>query len=138
MTLDPTFVLLMQSMLTEAINSTNAIQNQQLNKWYLADLSLWNGNVLDINAIGAAFDREEVGIAYGETIVSADGATGEAASCTLQSDYMAVMERAFRARHASPIRSKAHAAARRLGHGDAVGCIQRVTGYAQDLLTAGG
>lgn len=142
MSLDTTFDSNIDALIDYADASSVGEQNQDLGAWYLGDLDLWSGDTLDVDAINKAFSREAVGDAYG-TIFTADdgtageGTVGEAASCVLQSDYLAVIERAFRMRHASPIRSRAQAAARRIGHSHDAGCIARVRSYAQDLITAG-
>lgn len=137
MTLDPVFVQLMTAMLNDAIKASVSGRNQGLSVWFLGDTSLWSGDPLDIASIAAAFSRAKVGTSYSDTLTSEDGTVGDAASCTLQSDYLAMVERAFRMRHSSPIRSEAHATARKLGHSAIGGCIDRVKEYAQSLINAG-
>jgi len=114
--LDTVFVSVIDSLLADAAANAASGQNTQLKRWYLGDVALWSGDPLDIDAIGSAFSRETVGVAYSD---------------------LAVIERAFRVRHSSPIRSRAHATARRLGHGDSAGCVERVRGFVQGLLTDG-
>lgn len=134
--MDPIFSGLIDQLIDNAQTNGDAERNQELMAWFLSDLSLWSGDVLDVDAISDAFDREDVGVLYSEAIAD-DGTVGEAGSTKLQSDYLAMAERAFRIRHMSPIRARAQASARRTAHGDAAGCIARVRAYAQTLLDAG-
>lgn len=68
-----------------------------------------------------AWDRNAINELYSEKIVGrwGDGAgsQGDAQAMKWQADYMAVEERAFRARHASMIRCASHAHGRLDGHG---------------------
>lgn len=100
----------------------------------------WKGHTLDVPAITGAFDRSEITTNFEEVIASGTnpGTTGDVVSLKCQADYIAVMERAFRARHASPVRLLAFAAARRYGHGQAAGVLLGGTlKYAQDAIVAG-
>ena len=134
-TLDDIFVDEMDALTAEAANAAAAEQNQTLRVWFLGDTDLWSGEPLDIAGIADAFDRDPVGQDYANAVT--DGTAGEAGSFKSQSDVLAVHERAFRLRHATPIRGRAHAAARRQAHAADNGMIARTVGQAQDLLTAG-
>ena len=72
-----------------------------------------------------------------EAISDADapGVVGDLMTSSLQGDYLAMQERAFRARHLSGVRRRLHAAARRAGHGDDKGLFKRgVLGYVESVL----
>ncbi len=87
-----------------------------------------------------AFDREAINQNFAELFAASDnaGTIGDATSLKLQGDYVAVVERAYRARVATPLRCMAHAAARRAGHGHAAGVFTGgVLQYAQDAIKAG-
>lgn len=99
----------------------------------------WMGDPFDIpNQHLPAFDRTEINQNYEELHTDKDGRVGGAASLKMQLDCTAVMERAFRSRHASSVRCQLHAAARHAGHGHTAGVFPRVVDYAQDLLKASG
>lgn len=95
---------------------------------------------LDIPGITEAFDRTEIATNYEEAVSdgASPGTVGDVISLKNQGDYVAVMERAFRARHATPVRNLAHAAARRKGQGHEKGIFKGgVLVHAQDTLKAG-
>lgn len=95
---------------------------------------------LAIDKLDTGFDREEINTNYEETIAdgASPGTVGDVVALKTQGDYLAVMERAFRARHATPVRCLAHAAGRRKGHGHAKGIFQGgLVTYIQDAIKAG-
>jgi hypothetical protein len=105
----------------------------------------WNrpGNVsdpLDIEGITQGYDRSAIDTNYAELIASGDdpGTCGDAISLKTQGDYIAEMERGFRARHATPVRCIGHAMARRKGHSQDTGVFRGgVLQHVQDALQAG-
>ena len=133
--LDAKFLSIISNLQLHASSVASASLNVTLRSWCLpAGIT----DPLLISTMKAAFSREAVGVQYGNVLNSPNGSTGDAASLTLQSDYIAAFERSFRLRHASPIRCRMHAAARRTGHGVAAnGVFSRVASYAQDLILAG-
>jgi hypothetical protein len=136
--LDATFLNNTQALKDHATGVAAAHTGAQLRRWYLAWLAGWSGDPLDLNGMADAFARTGLGAMYGAALTDNRGASGDAASAKLQSDYLGAMERAFRLRHATPIRCALHAAARRLGHSHAgAGIFARVETYAQDLIVAG-
>jgi hypothetical protein len=97
----------------------------------------WDGDVFDFGAIHEAFERKGQNEQYMELMVAAGAGLADTMPQKLQIDYIAMMERAFLARHSSPVRAMMHAAARRKGHGHAGGVhIGGVLQYAQDLLAS--
>lgn len=97
-------------------------------------------DTLDVPGIVEAFDRDEIGLNYGRVIGDAadPGTVGDAISLTIQSDRVACLERAYRARHASVVRCLALASARRRGHGMPSGpLLGGALQCAQDALNAG-
>lgn len=136
--LDPTFLTAVSRLIAHADNVAQANTNAELRAWFLGDETAWSGDPLDVAAISDAFSRESVGSNYASALSSTTGSLGDAMSAKLQSDKLAAMERAFRMRHASPIRSTLHAASRRMGHGNAAdGVVARMATMAQDLIVAG-
>ncbi len=94
---------------------------------------------LDVPAI-TGFDRVEINANYEELLADSDapGTSGDAISLKVQCDYVAARERAFRARHATPVRLIAMHVASRAGHGHPKGAfLGGALRYAQDALKAG-
>lgn len=95
---------------------------------------------LDVAGITAGFDRARINANFEALIADAagGGTAGDAISVKTQCDWVAVMERGFRARHCTPVRLIGMMVARRLGHGHPRGVLRGgVLAYAQDALKAG-
>lgn len=110
-------------------------------QWWTPDANGWNGNPLSLTGatgIGEAFDR----LLPNQQYVKAcqDGAGGRLADRMVSKmavDYLASMERAYRAQYASSVRCRAHAAARRSGHGDDNGPYGAFISHLTDVLATG-
>lgn len=101
------------------------------------NVSGWKGSLFDLVGIGKAFDRSANAEDFLDAIKdpAKPGVVADLQASVLQGDYLAAYERAFRARHRTPLRSAFHAAARRLGHGDEVGVLRRgVLGYIGGIV----
>jgi len=101
------------------------------------DKHQWSGNVYDLDGISSAFSRDEnaADVAAALADVADPGNFGDLMVSSMQGDYLACMERAFRSRNASRVRRTIHAAARRAGHGHESGILQRgVKGYLEAIL----
>lgn len=108
---------------------------------YTRPTALDERDLLHVPSLHAdAFDRNELNTNYDEITQSAaePGTTGDAASLKLQSAFNATEERAFRTRHASPLRGMAHMHARLAGHGKDKGVFDRVASEAGGMIKAGG
>lgn len=93
----------------------------------------------DLEGMIADFDRAGIDANYAECLAdpAAPGTVGDVVSLRHQAAVVAALERAHRARHASPVRLAAFAAARRRGHGHDAGVLAGVwVRAAQDALTA--
>jgi len=108
--------------------------------WMLPPLNGWDGNPFSITDIKKAFDRDTLNQdAENYYTDPKQGSTGLTGGRIIQIVYMAMMERAFRARHATAIRAMMHAAGRRKGHGDKDGIhTGDILNYIQDILGSGG
>lgn len=114
--------------------------NQSERTWHVPDGNglAWQGDPQDLAGLSHAFDRSEEAATYAASLGTTEGSVGDAMALKVQHDYLALQERAYRARHMSPIRGVMHAAARRVGHAtDSYGAFDRVTQFAADLLVAG-
>jgi hypothetical protein len=78
-------------------------------------------------AVGEPYSREELFGQFVDAVKdpNAAGTVGDLSLIQLQGDFLACMERAFRARHHSSCRSRAHAAGRLRGHGHAYGVFSQ-------------
>jgi hypothetical protein len=96
-------------------------------------------NTLDVPTLGEPFDRSGINENYlnSTTTPEAEGTLGDNSSLTVQGDYLACLERAYRLRCSSRIRRQGHTAARLYGHANSIGVFGRVAGWAQDLLVQG-
>jgi len=84
-----------------------------------------------------SFDREKINTNFCECISdSGKGTVGDIISLTTQNDYNAAEERAFRLRHASPVRLIACAAARQRGKALGPG-YRRIEEDAANAIAAG-
>lgn len=99
--------------------------------------NLWSGQLSDTKGMGIPFNREELYEQFRSVVKDADdsGVVGDLIAILFQGDFVASAERAYRARHLSPVRARAHSVARRRGHGHVNGCLQQgMTGYLKHLL----
>jgi hypothetical protein len=108
-------------------------------EWYapLAPEQLEAPLPTDVDQWQEAFSRDEINEAYREAVTTEEGTLGDCSALTVQGDYLAMAERAFRLRCASRVRRSAHASARRNGLASPGGAFDRVAGLVQDRLTAG-
>jgi hypothetical protein len=105
----------------------------------------WNhpegaGSTLDIPGMTRVFDRDAIDGDYQELLGSGEdpGSCAAVISVKTQADLVASMERAYRARHATPVRCLAHALGRRMGHSSTQGVfLGGILQHAQDALKAG-
>jgi len=136
----PAFQELLEAMRQQSADAaTNLEGGDTARPWMMPPLRDWDGNLLDIAGIAKAFARDEPNEDYKDSLNTDAGTVGHAMGAKLQIDYMAMMERAFRTRHATVARCTTHAAGRRRAHGEPAGIhIGSVLQYAQDLLRSGG
>ena len=94
--------------------------------------------VFDIKSMSTPFERSGPNQVYeAEMDKNADSAVGVCMGSKVQIDYLGMMERSFRSRHASPIRCYTHAASRRKAHGDPQGVhIEGVLDFVTSLMKA--
>jgi hypothetical protein len=89
----------------------------------------------DSQAIAAAFSRQEQGEAFRQIVTQATpGTTTDLALTQIQGDLMGCLERAFRARHATAVRTRLLPAGRLQGHGADAGVLAELfAGYLTSL-----
>lgn len=124
----------------DANNLSRATTGLEQRKWQIGPLTAWDGNVLNVPGITPKYDRAEIGNNYSQCLADPvnPGTTADTQALTLQSDWLAMQERAFRLRHATSVRTAIHAAGRRLGHADDRGVIRTgVLKYVEDIIKRG-
>lgn len=137
--MQPIFVKTVTELAADSKTCGQASQGTGTPVWELPPLNGWSGDPLDIPGTVKAFDRSDANNNYAQLLAdgSNPGTTGDAIALKTQIDYVGCMERAFRARHATPVRCLAHNSARRVGHGHPAGVLMQVINYAQSVLAAG-
>jgi hypothetical protein len=102
------------------------------------DAEEWDGDLFGIEGLSKPFIRTEANDDFEEAVKDADapGVAGDLIITTLQADYMATMERAFRSRHTMRRpRTMAHMTARLKGHGSERGTLtQAHLEYVRNLI----
>lgn len=107
--------------------------NQAAGNFYQPALGAWDGDLHNIVGMGIPFDRTSQAEDF-QNAAANGGVTGDYEITQLQGDMLAVMERAYRARHHSSVRTRCHAAARHRGHGHPTGVLRLgILGYLQLL-----
>lgn len=94
--------------------------------WMIPELKDWDGNLFDWEGMAEAFKREKANEQFEDAHKegTAPGVGADSIVTTLQVDYLAIMERAFRARHLSRRpRTIIHAMGRKRGHGHNEGTL---------------
>lgn len=94
--------------------------------WMTPELEGWSGDLFDCEGMSKPFDRTKANEMYEDAHKdpTAPGVAADSIVTTLQVDYLAIMERAYRARHTSRRpRMIIHAMGRKRGHGDEAGTL---------------
>ena len=125
--IDSNLQQVIQHFAQEKLQSFDArIANGQPVPWFRAPLGEWDGDLqteAGLKAIHKSYNTEDAEAALIEAYVPGDpGNTSDGIFLSLQIDYMAQAERAFRARTTQSFpRTLAHVAAREKGHGQPTG-----------------
>lgn len=112
----------LEKLAENAKNAHQALLLQEQRKWCKPDLQGWSGDPFDLDGMSEAFKRDANHEDFLNALKSDDpGAIGDLAVSQLQGDWLAALERAYRRRYASSVRSRMHAAGRLFGHGHDMG-----------------
>ncbi len=107
-------------------------------KWLMPDKNGWSGDLFDWQGMAKPFDRSKSNESFIEAIKdpASPGTTGDMIVTTVQIDYLAIMERAFRSRHTHSFpRILTHLAGRKKGHGSNTGPLTvSVLEYVRGLV----
>jgi len=98
----------------------------------------WDGDLFNLVGMSQAFERDELDQDFLAVIdPTSPGVSGDLISLSVQGDWLATQERAFRSRHQTQLRSWMHALARRRGHASDAGVIRKgLLHYVENLLQA--
>ena len=113
----PVFTDRIADLRLQAQRTHNAIQGRHQRRWAVPE---GQESLLDIENLHVpAFDRQELNDQYTELTESVEsaGTTADVMANKQQIAYVAVEERAFRARHSTICRAFCHGHGRRYGHG---------------------
>lgn len=130
------FTKQLEALKTTAENWSKADKIEEQRKWLQLDRNEWDGNLFDLEGMSKPFDRKEIAQDAKDAVKDAGdpGNVGDLILTTTQGDLLAAMERAFRARHMTSVRIRAHAAARRKGHGHEAGPIMGgIKGHVEQI-----
>jgi hypothetical protein len=133
------FAAQLAALTAAASNNFQASTLQQQRQWDSPDRGTWSGNPSDLVGLSQAFDRTANAQDYKNAVRNTEqpGVVGDMMASQIQGDYLAVQERAYRARLQSSVRCQLHAGARNYGHGHSAGLFQQgVLGYLLNLLKA--
>ncbi len=102
------------------------IRNTKANGFYNPPVTGWDGDLFDIEGMAEPFKRDELYEMFKDTLANPEdlGVTGDLELILIQGDMLGAAERAYRNRHASPVRNRLHAAGRHRGHGHDNGVIE--------------
>jgi hypothetical protein len=108
-------------------------------QWILPVKNNWDGSPFTISgptSFASAYDRTTLNANYNQALQS--GNLTDRWSIKTQVDYMAMMERAFRARHATSIRCNAMSLGRQMGQGTQnTGVFYMLVNYLSSVNTIG-
>jgi hypothetical protein len=141
---DPNFEEQIRRIRDRAKEEGEARENNEQTQWLMpnkqpggVDIE-WSGDLFDCEDLSTPFLRDGANDKFEEATKDAEdsGVTGDLIITTLQVDYLACMERAFRCRHTMRRpRAMAHMTGRRKGHGDEKGTLTQVNlEYIRNLL----
>lgn len=105
---------------------------------FIPDKDQWGGDLFDYEGMAKAFNRNDVSTIVQRAVASADasGTQGDMIVATMQGDFLASEERAYRERHRSFVRARIHATGRHLGKASKGGVYLRgYKGAVDDMLT---
>jgi len=119
-----------------AKSGANALRNTEQRKDTFPDKNGWSGDPFDVTTLSKLFERVEHDDDMIELVRASEtpGVVGDLQLISLQGDYLATLERAYRLRMTTRCRAIAHVASRQRGHGHDGGLfIKGVLGYVSRL-----
>ena len=136
---DPVLSQQIDALQTQAKAEALARLQGNQSQWMMPAPLKWDGDLTDFEGMAAMFDRTQANAWFEDATTSGDspGDTGDLIVTTTMIDYLACMERAFRARHTmGRTRAMCHAMARKAGHGADRSPLVKVREYIVGLNQA--
>lgn len=131
----------MDRLIFTAEKEEKALEQEDAPDWYMPEPFDWNGDLFNIEGIAEPFLRDDHYQDFKDVCKNAEdpGTVGDLAAIQLQGDWLACLERAFRARYKSHCRAMVQASGRRMGHHKKI-FEKSLKGYIERILqqAAGG
>ena len=135
--MDPKLVKLVDEIVTQAKDESKDRKTNKQVKWLMPPKGEWDGDIFKWNKMDKPFDSKKSNDELTDTVKSANnpGNGGDLINTATQIEYLAMAERAFRARHTMTFpRNIAHATARKYGQSQDTGPFKfSVENYLKDL-----
>jgi hypothetical protein len=134
---DPNFETQLKQLQQQAQKDSTHVVTGGTVQWMMPELKEWSGDLFDWKGMSSPFDRSVSNQAFSKAISDPanPGTTGDGVVASLQIDYLATLERAFRSRHTMRRpRAVCHAAARKADHGNAKGALLASLEYVRGLV----
>lgn len=135
---DPNFQRQVQACRTSAAQEAETRQTGNASQTMAPVNNDWSGDLFDWDGIHQAFHRDRANSQMIEAMQDSrdSGVVGDLIAATMQIETLAVMERAYRARHTMRFpRAVAHALGRKYGHGHVQGAFSRgMLEYVRGLI----
>jgi len=135
--MDPKLTTLIDEIVTQAKDESKDRKTNKQVKWLMPPKGGWSGDIFKWNEMDKPFDSKKSNEDLKKTIKSASspGNVGDLINTATQLEYLAMAERAFRARHTMTFsRNIAHATARKYGQSRDTGPFKfTVENYLKDL-----
>ena len=136
--IDPNFEAQVTELQAQAAaeQTTRVVGQQAL--WMRPALNGWDGDLFDWVGMSQPFDRSQANGWFVDAVKDPtdSGTVGDLLVTTIQVDYLSIMERSFRMRHAmGRPRALVQAMGRKLGHGDNTGpLVQSVLEHVRGVV----
>jgi hypothetical protein len=125
--MDPNFERRLRDLRDHAAEQSDAVVTGEQRTYFTP--AGWNGDPLDVEGLSAPFTRTQANQQMIEAMANQNepGTTGDVVAASVMVNELAIMERAFRARHTlRRCRATAHAQARLQGHGSDTGPLMQL------------
>lgn len=123
---DPNFELQVRALRAAFGSLADATLTGGQPRWMTPELLGWSGDTEDREGMSAPFARDQANAQFVEAVADPlePGTTADLVAATTMIDWLACMERAYRARHTMPRnRAALHAASRYAGHASEQGAL---------------
>lgn len=152
--LDSIFIENMENLANDSFDAYTLVRDGRGGAWSLPPKGKgWEGDLFDFTLLGKAFDRGDIENEYRKAINNSGfddedpegeedrGTLADLAANKIQAGVLSQRERAYRARHTTPVMAACYAAARRKGHGQnddqSTGIFGVLINHVSDMINYG-